>query len=235
MGNNINKQTNSSQSSNKNTTNNNTINDTTNNINNNTNTSQNNTSINNCASSNSRIITNDPNENLNHIIQTGIETAQNIQLNLSQNRVTYIKPLSTSNINVTETTTAPSEAAAPSTTNVPPTANPCENIFQNISQTSALLQNINNIREQLARLNIDPSQRIYYENCVVPLLTTLYELTASSATLATSVNFLATSPVVHPKTSQLRDTTHLIYHINEKCEDVYKVLKKRIDIMLDMC
>lgn len=242
MGNNINKQTNSSQASNKNTTNSSAINNTTNSTtNNNSNTSQNNTSINNCASSNSRIITNDPNENLNHIIQTGIETAQNIQLNLSQNRVTYIKPLSTSNITVTETTTAPGEAGAPSTTSappttsVPPTANPCENIFQNISQTSALLQNINNIREQLARLNIDPSQRIYYENCVVPLLTTLYELSASSATLATSVNFLATSPVVHPKTSQLRDTTHLVYHINEKCEDVYKVLKKRIDIMLDMC
>ncbi|WML37277.1 hypothetical protein [Clostridium sp. OS1-26] len=245
MGNNIDKQTNSSQASNKNTTNNNTINNTTNNANNTTNnttnTSQNNDSINNCTSSNSRIITNDPNENLNHIIQTGIETAQNIQFNLSQNRVTYIKPLSTSSINVTETTTAPSEAGTPSTTSappttsVPPTANPCENIFQNISQTSTLLQNINNIREQLARLNIDPSQRIYYENCVVPLLTTLYELSASSATLATSVNFLATSPVVHSKTSQLRDTTHLIYHINEKCEDVYKVLKKRIDIMLDMC
>lgn len=227
MDNNINKQTNSSQASNKNTTNNNTTNT--------TNTSQNNTSIDNCASNNSHIITNDPNENLNHIIQTGIETAQNIQLNLSQNRVTYVKPLSTSNINVTEATTAPGEAAAPSTTSVPSTANPCENIFQNISETSALLQNINNIREQLARLNIDPSQRIYYENCVAPLLTTLYELTASSATLATSVNFLATSPVVHPKTSQLRDTTHLIYHINEKCEDVFTVLKKRVDIMLDMC
>lgn len=258
MGNNINKQTNSSQTSNKNTTNNNTINNTTNTTNNNTtttnnntttnttttttttnnnNTSQNNNSINNCASSNSRIITNDPNENLNHIIQTGIETAQNIQLNLSQNRVTYIKPLSTSNITVTETTTAPGESGAPSTTSappttsVPPTAKPCENI----SETSTLLQNINNIREQLARLNIDPSQRVYYENCVVPLLTTLYELTASSSTLATAVNFLAVSPVVHPKTSQLRDTTHLVYHINEKCEDVYKVLKKRIDIMLDMC
>ncbi len=232
MDNNINKQTNSSQASNKNTTNNNTTNT--------TNTSQNNTSIDNCASNNSHIITNDPNENLNHIIQTGIETAQNIQLNLSQNRVTYIKPLSTSNINITETTTAPGGAGAPSNinptaTSAPPSANPCENIFQNISETSALLQNINNIREQLAKLNIDPTQRVYYENCVVPLLTTLYELTASSATLATAVNFLAVSPVVHAKNSQLKDTTHLIYHINEKCEDVYRVLKKRIDIMLDMC
>lgn len=216
MENNINKQTNSPQASNKNTT-------------------TNNTSVSNCDSSNSHIITNDPNENLNHIIQTGIETAQNIQLNLSQNRVTYTAPLSTSNINVTGTTTAPSEAGALSATSAPPTANPCENIFQNISQTSALLQNINNIREQLARLNIDPAQRIYYENCVAPLLTTLYELSASSATLATSVNFLAVSPVVHAKNSQLKDTTHLIYHINEKCEDIYKVLKKRIDIMLDMC
>lgn len=240
MDNNINKQTNSSQASNKNTTNNNTNNNTNNITNNTTNTSQNNTSIDNCTSNNSHIITNDPNENLNHIIQTGIETAQNIQLNLSQNRVTYIKPLSTSNINITETTTAPGEAGAPSNinptaTSAPPSANPCENIFQNISETSALLQNINNIREQLAKLNIDPTQRIYYENCIVPLLTTLYELTASSATLATSVNFLAISPVVHPKTSQLRDTTHLVYNINEKCEDIYKVLKKRIDIMLDMC
>lgn len=137
--------------------------------------------------------------------------------------------------NDTETTTAPSETGATPTTSTTPTANPCENISQNISETSTLLQNINNIREQLAKLNIDPSQRVYYENCVVPLLTILYELTASSSTLATAVNFLAVSPVVHPKTSQLKDTTHLVYHINDKCEDVYKALKKRIDTMLDMC
>lgn len=213
MDNNIDKQTDSLKSSGKNNKDKNVA------------ASQNNSSSDNSSSINNRINISNPYESLNQIIQTAIETSQNIQFNFPQGESTD--------------TNSSSSSAATGTgsnfTNTTSSTNSCNSVSQKISNTSTLLQNINNIREQLARLNLDPTQRLYYDNSVSPLLTTLYELSATSATLAASVSVLTTSPVVHPKTSELKDTIHLIYHINEKCEDVYKVLKRRLDTLIDMC
>lgn len=164
-------------------------------------------------------LTNTTPENINQIIQSGVEMAKNIQFNLSQNNSKTITSTNTSTNNNTSSSDSNSSN---------------KNISENVTEASTLLQNINNIKEQLARLNLDPTQRLYFDNCVNPLLTTLYELTASSATLSSAVSILTTSPIVHPKSSQLKDTIHLIYNMNEQCEDIYKILKKRIDTLLNI-
>lgn len=166
-------------------------------------------------------------ENINQIILSGIENANNIKFNLSQDESTT----TTTNNTTTNNTTTNNTTTSTSTSNNSSYDDTCKTI----GQTSTLLQNINNIKEQVVRLNLDPTQRLYFESCIAPLLTTLYELSATSATLAASANILTTSPVVHPKNSHLKDTLHLIYDINEQCEDVYKKLRKRIDDLINMC
>lgn len=164
-------------------------------------------------------------ENIDQIIQSGIEITKNIQFNLSQNNSKTINATNTATKTTTTNTTTNNDANSSSS----------NDSNTSISQLSTLLQDINNIKEQIAKLNLDPTQRVYFDNCVNPLLTTLYNLSSSSDSLATTVNILTTSSVVHPKSSQLKDTINLIYHMNEQCEDIYKVLKKRIDILINTC
>ena len=72
----------------------------------------------------------------------------------------------------------------------------------------------------------------FITNNIYPLLNILYQLSTTSYNLASSANLLSTSSIVHPKNSDLKDTVHLVYNINDKCEDVYDVLKKRINFVL---
>lgn len=153
-------------------------------------------------------------QNINTIILSGIEGAKAIQSDLSQMESTS-SSTNTTNTN-TNTGTTP-----PSTTDT-------------IDKTSTTLQDINNIKSQLARLDLDPRQLAYYENAIAPLLTTLLSLSTISYDLASSTNTLASSPIVCAKHSKLKDTIHLVYDINEDCEDIYKCLRKRIDLLIDL-
>jgi hypothetical protein len=105
-------------------------------------------------------------------------------------------------------------------------------ISPTISQTADMLKNINVIKDELCKLPLDTCELDYVTTNVLPLLTVIYELSTVSDNLATSVNFLSISSIVHPKRHELKDTTHLIYKINDECEDVYEVLKKRINLVL---
>lgn len=67
---------------------------------------------------------------------------------------------------------------------------------------------------------------------MAPLLNILYQLSTTSVNLASSVSLLSLSSVVHPKRHELKDTIHLVYKINEECEDLYDVLKKRLHLVL---
>ena len=101
-----------------------------------------------------------------------------------------------------------------------------------ITQTADILRNINSIKDELCKLPLDPCELDYITIRVNPLMNILNQLANVSANLATAVNFLTISPVVHPKKSDLKDTINLIYNINDECEDVYKVLKHRINKVL---
>lgn len=101
-----------------------------------------------------------------------------------------------------------------------------------IKNTAALLVNINSIRTELIRLFINLKEPIYFTNSVAPLLTILSQLSATSYSLSASQDLLSKSIITHAKSSKIKDTIHLIYNINEECDDVYKELKRRIDFLL---
>lgn len=105
-------------------------------------------------------------------------------------------------------------------------------INNTITQTANTLKSINSIKDELCKLPLDDCETQYITNRILPLLTVLYELSASSLSLSSSSNFLTNSPLVHPKKSEIKDTIHLIYNINDECEDIFKVIKKRLKLLL---
>lgn len=97
-----------------------------------------------------------------------------------------------------------------------------------INDTEAMLTAINSIKTELCRLSLNLCEREYVENCVNPILITLFFLSFTSYELSGTVSILSSSPIVPPKKSKLKNTIRLIYNINEECEDLFKVLKRRL-------
>lgn len=106
-------------------------------------------------------------------------------------------------------------------------------VSSTINETADVLKNINSIKDELCKLPLDPCENNYISNYINPLLSVLNLLSSTSVNLATSVYYLTNSPVVHPKKSELEDTIHLIYNINEECEDVYKIVKRRLNVVIN--
>lgn len=98
-------------------------------------------------------------------------------------------------------------------------------IFQ-IDQT---LVAINSIKTELCRLPLDFCEREYITNCVIPLETSMEFVSRASYELATSASILTTSPIVPRKKEKLKDTLHTVYSMNEEVEELYHVLKKRLE------
>lgn len=101
-------------------------------------------------------------------------------------------------------------------------------VTEAINNTAAMLTAISSIKKELCILPLNLCERAYVDNCVNPILTVLFYLSLTSYELSISVSTLTFSPIVPPKKSKLKSTIHLIYNINEECEDLYKVLKKRL-------
>mgnify|MGYP006875883646 CR=1 FL=1 len=103
---------------------------------------------------------------------------------------------------------------------------------EQINKLNSALVEINSIKNQLTQLPLNPQQLNYFNNNVSPLLVTLNNISAASFNLSGSINTLTNSIIVHGKESKLRDTIHLIYKLNEECEDIYEILERRIDTLL---
>ena len=101
-----------------------------------------------------------------------------------------------------------------------------------ISQASDTLKNINTIKDELCKLPLDPCENEYIINSVLPLTNILYMISTASVNLSNSANILTNSPIVHAKKSEIKDIIDLIYNINEECEDLFKVIKKRLNVLL---
>jgi hypothetical protein len=101
-----------------------------------------------------------------------------------------------------------------------------------ISQSSETLSSINIIKDELCKLPLDPCEREFIANNITPLLSVLTQLAAVSVSLATSTYYLTLSPIAHSKHSDIKDTIHLVYNINDQCTDVYHVVKERINTVL---
>lgn len=106
-------------------------------------------------------------------------------------------------------------------------------INDTINQTADTLKNINTIKDELCKLPLNPCESEYIANSVFPLVNILYLISTTSVNLSNSVNVLTTSSIVHPKRSELKDTISLIYDINEECEELFRVIKKRLNIVLN--
>lgn len=118
------------------------------------------------------------------------------------------------------------------TSNASQTQSNQSTVSDNISNAADLLGDINTIKDQLIKLPLNPAEKDYLEVYVFPLLSVLLDLSTTSLNLASSTGRLAVSYVTNPKISRLKDTEHLVYDINDKCEDVYKILKQRINYVL---
>lgn len=101
-----------------------------------------------------------------------------------------------------------------------------------INSASAMLTAINSIKTQLCRLPLGLCEVEYINNCINPLVTILFFLSSVSFELSIIVSILTFSPIVPPKESKLKNTIHLIYDINEECEELYNVLKRRLEELL---
>ena len=97
-----------------------------------------------------------------------------------------------------------------------------------INNTDAMLTAINSIKTELCRLPLNFCEREYFENCVSPILITLFLLSFTSYELSGSVAILSSSPIVPPKKSKLKDTIHLIYEMNKESEELFELLKNRV-------
>ena len=101
-----------------------------------------------------------------------------------------------------------------------------------INQTSNTLKDINSIKDELCKLPLDPCESEYILNSVFPLTNTLYLLSTTAVNLSNTANILTISPIVHPKKSELKDMIDLVYDIDEECKDLFKVIKKRLKVLL---
>ncbi|MBE6069041.1 MAG: hypothetical protein E7211_15315 [Clostridium lundense] len=105
-------------------------------------------------------------------------------------------------------------------------------ISDSIIKSAETISSINIIKDEITKLGLNPEEKNYIENYVTPLLNTLHSLSAISSELASSASHLAVSINTSSKSSKIKDTEKLVYDINEQCEDIYDVLKKRIDVLL---
>ena len=101
-----------------------------------------------------------------------------------------------------------------------------------INQTTETLRNINAIKDELCKLTLDPCKMEFINSNITPLLIMLQQLSSSAYNLANATSLLSISPIVHPKNSELKDIIHLVYKMNDQCEDIYEVVKRNINLVL---
>ncbi|KOR24630.1 hypothetical protein ND00_24990 [Clostridium sp. L74] len=101
-----------------------------------------------------------------------------------------------------------------------------------LERTLNRLKNINSLRDELIKLNLNPEGLFYFNNDVYPLMYTLTSLSTTSLNLSSSASILSNAVYLKPKDSKIKDTLKLIYEINEQCEDIYNALKYKIDTLI---
>lgn len=101
-----------------------------------------------------------------------------------------------------------------------------------ISQTADTLRNLNAIKDELCRLPLDTCESEYITNSILPMLTILNQFSNITYCLANSISLINVSPLVNSDRSELKDGIHMCYKILDQSEDLYDVLKKRVNLVL---
>ncbi|WP_461206431.1 hypothetical protein [Clostridium sp. DL1XJH146] len=100
----------------------------------------------------------------------------------------------------------------------------------NLEELANKLENINIIREELIKLNLNPEGRLYYENDVLPLLKVIEILSYSSANISRTA--LDLNSINVSKSSKVKDAVEIIYDLNDLVEDVLGQLEKKVHTLL---
>ncbi|WP_051931392.1 hypothetical protein [Clostridium sp. KNHs214] len=103
---------------------------------------------------------------------------------------------------------------------------------QNIIVLRDKLVALNQIREELVKLELDPKYRIFYDQNISPLLLSLLSLSYTSINFSTSASFLNT--INTSKNSEIKDLLHLVYDIENLSEHVFCELEKQLDILIKL-
>jgi len=99
-----------------------------------------------------------------------------------------------------------------------------------LDKVVSVVTNINNFKTELAKLDLNPRARVYYDEIVFPLLDVLNTLSNASANYASAASNLA----LVLKKSKIKDVKELVEDINKKSEDVYEVLEEKIDVLIEI-
>lgn len=128
------------------------------------------------------------------------------------------------NTSITQTSTPVSPTSTTTTT----TSN-----LDKIIKIDTTLKTINSIKDELCKLPLDPCEKEFILNDITPILAVLTALSSVSANLATSVAILTTNPIVTRKKHKIKETIHTIYDINDQCDDLYEIIEKRVDLLIN--
>lgn len=104
--------------------------------------------------------------------------------------------------------------------------------FSCLTDPLSVLNNINSLKNAICELPLDPCEQKYIEVNITPLLNVIDELSRISSNLSNSVDVLSSSVIVCPNRCELEQTLHFIYDINNKCEELFCNVDKRIDTLL---
>lgn len=92
--------------------------------------------------------------------------------------------------------------------------------------------NINILRLELDRLQLDFKAKAYFDNDVKPLIDTLYTLSYASSNYSTAAGNFATTNFGH--SSKIKEALDLAEEVNEISEELIEVLRCKIDNMLKL-
>lgn len=151
---------------------------------------------------------------------------QNIDANESTVNITNTNQ-PTVNINQPSTAQSSSETASQTPTTTEPT------LTQTLQSIIYRITQVNTLKEELCQLPLNPCEKDYINNNIIPMLDVLVRLSGVGLNFSVSINNLTTSPIVPRKKSKLKEVINATYSLNEQSVRLYKIVKKRINDLLE--
>ncbi|KYH35088.1 hypothetical protein CLTEP_09080 [Clostridium tepidiprofundi DSM 19306] len=105
-------------------------------------------------------------------------------------------------------------------------------IPEELKKVSASIAEINILRQELAKLDLNLTERLYYDTEVFPLLNSLHILGFASENYASSARNIAQTNF--GKSSKIKDALDLVYDVNDLSDEVLKALKCKLRIMINI-
>ena len=99
--------------------------------------------------------------------------------------------------------------------------------FENIA---GIVKNINDLKDQIAELDLNPRLRVFYDLEVSPLLGALNDFENEAANFGGS----AKNTALILKKSEIKDEKKLVVDIVEQSIDIFNELREKIDVLIEI-